>query len=122
MAYEVFAEGGLLAKLLKGAGQLVVRGLPDDLLDPVAHVVVGDATERRFGSGQIATWDLRLRQTRPQSLRVVVPFFTYDQVKTIVTDALGAGTTYATVMTEVLAGTTYIDVQRDPRILTGDGA
>jgi hypothetical protein len=122
MACEVFAEGGRLRKLLKSAGQVVIRGLPDDLLDPVAYVVVGDATERHIASGQIATWDLSVRQVRPQSLRVVVPYWTYDQVRQIVTDGLGLGATYADVLAAIPLGMTYLDAQRDPRILTGGGA
>lgn len=112
LSYEVVAEAGALRRLLLRAGQLVLRGLPDDLLEPVAHVTVGDATERRIGHGaqQLATWDLTARQVRPTTMRIVVPWWTYDDVA-----ALWAGTSYADA-TASRAGDTYIDWQRDPEV------
>jgi pimeloyl-ACP methyl ester carboxylesterase len=122
LSYEVLAEGGKLRNLLSSSGQLVVRGLPDGVLEPVAHVVVGDAREDRVGSGshQIATWELVARQVRPTSLRIVVPYWTYAQVRQLVQDALGAGATYTDVKAAMPSGTRYLDVLRDPKILTGN--
>ncbi|WP_163275324.1 hypothetical protein [Cellulomonas iranensis] len=112
LSHAVAAEGGALRRLLLSSGQLVVRGLPDDMLDPVAHVVVGDAAETRFGSGshRVSTWDLTARQVRPQSLRIVVPWWTYDQVR-----ELWAGRTYDQV-TAARPGDTYLDWLRSPEV------
>ncbi|WP_143320112.1 hypothetical protein [Cellulomonas iranensis] len=112
VSHEVAAEGGALRRLLLSAGQLVVRGLPDDLLEPVAHVTVGDVEETRYGTGehQVSTWSLSAQQTRPVSLRVVVPWWTYDQVRD-----LWAGQTYDQVHA-ARPGDTYLDWQRDPTV------
>ncbi|MGB2557727.1 SGNH/GDSL hydrolase family protein [Cellulosimicrobium cellulans] len=116
LSYEVMAEGGAMRRLLRNAGQLVLRGMPDDVVEPVAHVVVGDATEQRVASGshQVATWDLTARQVRPTSMRVVVPWFTYDQVHALWQEWT-AGATYDQV-TATRPGTTYLDWQRDPEV------
>jgi lysophospholipase L1-like esterase len=126
---DLAADQGALVKairkLFETSGQVVIRGLPDDLgLDPVAHVVAPDFVETTALGGVLGyrEWRLSATQVRPQSLRIVVPFFTYDQVKATVTDALGGGATYADVLAALPGGETYIDVQRDPQILAGGGA
>lgn len=110
ISHDVAAEGGALRRLLLGSGQLVVRGLPTHtLLEPVAHIAVGPATETRIGArGQVSWWALSATQVRPQSLRLVVPWWTYEQVA-----ALWAGATYADA-TAARPGETYLDWQRSP--------
>lgn len=111
VSHDVAAEGGALRRLLLSAGQLVVRGLPADLLDPVAHITVGDVTERRIGDRlQVSTWDLVATQVRPQSLRIVVPWWTHAQVR-----EMWAGMTYAQVKA-ARPGDTYLDWQRSPEV------
>jgi hypothetical protein len=115
LSYEVAAEGGALRRLLRTSGQLVLRGMPDDMVEPVAHVVVGAASERRVGSGshQVATWELSTTQTRPTSMKVVVPWFTYDQVAALWQE-WESGATYDDVV-GTRPGDTYLDWQRDPQ-------
>lgn len=118
LMHDVAAEGGALRSLLLSSGQLVVRGLPvSGLLDPVAHVAVGDATEARFAAGQVSQWTLTARQTRPTTLRVVVPWWTYDQVKTLIQAQVSPTATYAQVVTAMPAGKTYTDWLADPGVL-----
>ena len=118
LMYDVAAEGGALRSLLLSSGQLVVRGLPvTGLLDPVAHVAVGDATEMRLSSGQVSQWTLTVRQTRPTTLRIVVPWWTYDQVKALIQSQLGATATFDQVKAAQPAGKTYTQWLADPGVV-----
>ena len=101
-----------MSALLKPAGTVVVRGLPEHLvLDPVATIVAPDLRESAdVGgiSGRWREWQMTVTQVRGPSLSITVPWWTYEQVK-----ALYAGQTY----TEVKAskpGATYLDWKRDP--------
>ncbi len=117
LMYDVAAEGGALRSLLLSSGQLVVRGLPvTGLLDPVAHVAVGDATEMRLSSGQVSQWTLTVRQTRPTTLRIVVPWWTYDQVKALIQSQLGATATFDQVKAAQPAGKTYTQWLANPGV------
>lgn len=112
------AEQGALIKglraMLAEAGQLVIRGLPASIpVDPVAHVVMGDTEERPViggVEGMLTDWHLTATQVRPTSMRIVVPWWTYDQVR-----ALWAPRTYAQVKA-ARPGATYIDWSRDPEV------
>lgn len=114
------AEQGALVKALRAlfdqAGALVIRGLPADVpIDPVAHVVAGDIDEVPVVGGLLGfrnDWLLDLSQVAPTSMRIVVPWWTYDQVK-----ALWAvdSSTYDDVLA-ARPGDTYIDWLRDPEV------
>jgi hypothetical protein len=103
-----------MRRLLDEAGQLVLRGLPPEIpLDPVAHVTAGDVTEVPVVGGLLGfrnDWELVVDQVRPSSLRVVIPWWTYDQVA-----ALWAGRSYADVVA-ARPGATYLDWLRDPTV------
>lgn len=115
LTYDVAAEGGLLRSMLMKAGQLVVRGLPaSGLLDPVAHVIATDANESRYPFGQVTEWTLNVRQVQPLTMRIIVPWWTYDQVLQLVTDQLGAGVTYAAVLAAMTPGKTYTQWLANP--------
>lgn len=115
------ASQGVLIKRLRTlfdqAGQVVIRGLPDHLgLDPVLHVVVPDLSERPVTGGQVGLWndwELTATQARPSSLRLLVPWWTYDQVKALW--AATASSTYGAVKA-ARPGATYIDWLRDPTV------
>lgn len=100
--------------LLDTAGQVVIRGLPLDIpLDPVAHVVAGDVEEVPVVGGLLGfrnDWELSVTQVRPTSMRIVVPWWTYDQVR-----ALWAPRTYDQVKA-ARPGATYLDWSRDPEV------
>ncbi|MHA7132534.1 hypothetical protein [Oerskovia turbata] len=100
--------------LLDTAGQVVIRGLPRDIpLDPVAHVVAGDVEEVPVVGGLLGfrnDWELSVTQVRPTSMRIVVPWWTYDQVR-----ALWASRTYDQVRA-ARPGATYLDWSRDPEV------
>jgi hypothetical protein len=106
------AQGALvkeLRDLLDGAGVLVLRGLhAASGLDPVAHVVAGDVTEVATPLGVRNDWQLVVTQVRAPSPRIVVPWWTYDQVK-----ALWEGFTYDDALA-ARPGATYLDWLRDP--------
>jgi len=111
------AQGELvrsLRALFDSAGQLVLRGMHQDCpLDPVAHVVAGTIVEAPKDGGRYGvhnTWDLVVDQVRPSSLRVAIPFWTYDQVA-----ALWAGMSYDTVLA-ARPGDTYLDWLRSPEV------
>lgn len=120
LAFDVIAEAGRLRNLLATAGQVVLRGLPDGVLDPVAHVTLPDPVERRVGSGthQVAVWELEATQERPTSLKVVVPWWTYADVAALVEEALGVDATYAGVMAAA-PDSTYLDWLRRPDAVLG---
>lgn len=124
------AQGALrrqIRELVDQAGVLVLRGLPDEFgIDPVAHVAVGDVSDRTVALGHVRPGDLQftevsmsVQQVRPTSLRIVVPWFTYDDVTALVQAALGPGATYDDVLAAMPVGTTYLDAQKNPNVLTG---
>jgi hypothetical protein len=111
------SQGALITSLralFASAGQLAIRGLPTYVpVDPVAHVIAGDVTESPVVDGVLGTrndWTMTLVQTRPSSLRIVIPWWTYDQVK-----ALWSGYTYADA-TSARPSDTYLDWLRDPTV------
>ncbi len=118
LTYDIASEAGALRNLLLTSGQLVVRGLSSTAqLDPVAHVVTGDASEARIGPGFVAQWTLTVRQVRPVTLRVVIPWWTYDDVKALVQSQLGSTVTYAGVAAAQPAGKTYTDWVASPGVV-----
>lgn len=111
------SQGALIREmrdLLDASGQVVVRGLPLDIpLDPVAHVVTGDVEEVPVVGGLLGfrnDWQLDVTQVRPTSMRIVIPWWTYDQVQ-----ALWAPRTYDQVEA-ARPGATYLDWSRDPEV------
>lgn len=123
---DLAADQGALVKairrLFETAGQVVLRGLPDDYgLDPLAHVIAPDLVEAPSVGGVLGyrEWRLTVTQVRPQALHIVVPWWSYDDVKAIVEGALGLGATYDAVTAAMPPGTTYVDVLRDPYLLIG---
>lgn len=121
---SIAATQGTLIKAMRNlfdtSGTVVLRGLPEDVpLDPVAHVVPGDVVEVPVVGGLLGfrnDWHLTVDQVRPQSLSIVVPWWTYDQVK-----AAWAAWATAEAVTgsydDVLAarpGDTYLDWLKDP--------
>lgn len=117
LIYNVAQEGGHLHTLMMTSGQLVLRGLPvSGLLDPVAHCSAGDANETRYGAGTISEWTLTARQVRPVSMKVVVPWWTYDQVKALVQSQISSSATYAQVESAQPAGKTYTQWLANPGV------
>ena len=123
---DLAADQGALVKavrrLFETAGQVVLRGLPDEYgLDPVAHVIAPDLVESPSVGSVLGyrEWRLTATQVRPQALHVVVPWWSYDDVKAIVEGALGSGATYDDVTAAMPPGTTYVDVLRSPHLLIG---
>ncbi|MEV7962416.1 hypothetical protein [Oerskovia paurometabola] len=111
------SQGALIRSmrtLLDTAGQVVIRGLPLDIpLDPVAHVIAGDVEEVPVVGGLLGfrnDWALSVTQVRPTSMRIVIPWWTYDQVR-----ALWSPRTYNQVRA-VRPGATYLDWSRDPEV------
>jgi hypothetical protein len=109
------AEQGALVTavraLFEEAGTVVVRGLPAELgLDPVAHMIAPDLTDSPVVGGVLgmSEWQFEVTQVRAPSLRIAVPWWTYDQVA-----ALWAGLTYDEV-SAARPGATYLDWLRDP--------
>lgn len=113
-------QGGFarsLRRLFDEAGTVVLRGLPNDLpLDAVAHVVAGDVVEVPTPGGVLGVrndWQLDVTQVRPTSMRLAVPFWTYEQVTALWQEALGAGVTYADVEA-ARPGDTHLSWARSP--------
>jgi hypothetical protein len=106
-----------LRVLFDQAGVLVLRGLPDGVpLDAVAHVTAGTVTEVPLVGGLMGVfndWHLVVDQVRPTSMKVVVPWFTYDQVAALWQE-WESGATYDDAV-GTRPGDTYLDWQRDPQ-------
>lgn len=111
-----------LRTLFDTSGQVVIRGLSAFIgLDAVAHVIVGDVAESPTTSstmlGIFQGWQMNVTQARPVSTRVIVPWWTYDQVLALVQSQLSGGaTTYTQVTTAQPAGKTYTDWLAKPGI------
>lgn len=100
-----------LLALIDSAGQIVIRSHHDHGLDPVAHVIAPDLQDSLVVGGLMGTyrdWQMTVDQVRPTSLRISVPWWTYDQVR-----ALWPSSTYAAVKA-ARPGSTYIDWKADP--------
>lgn len=112
-AWRTAAESGALRRLLMRSGQLVIRGLPNTVLEAVAHIVMGPTAESRSPrkSHEVSVFEHVVSQVRPLAIKVVVPWWTYDQVQ-----ALWAATvddTYDEVVASRPAST-YVDWQEAP--------
>jgi hypothetical protein len=112
------SQGVLVASLrdlFARAGQVVIRGLPEGLLlDPVAHVVAPDLTESPVQAGSVGffcEWEFTATQVRPTDLRIVVPWWTYQQVTDLWQST--ADNTYGEVLL-ARPGDTYLDWSADP--------
>ncbi len=117
LMYEVASEGGRLQTMLMSAGQVVIRGLPaDQLLDPVAHCSIGDANETRYAHGTISEWTLTARQVQPITFQIVVPWWTFDDVKVLVQSQLGPSVTFDQVKTAQPTGKTFVQWQENPGV------
>ncbi len=107
-----------LRALFDEAGVLVIRGMHSDCpLDPVAHVIAGDIEEVPVVGGLPGfrnDWHLVVDQVRPTSMKIVVPWFTYDQVKAL-WDEWAPASTYDQVIA-ARPGDTYLDWQRYPEV------
>jgi len=119
------SQGALLTatrSLLTAAGQLVIRGLPAYApIDPVAHVVAGDMSEVPVASGTMLgvfnVFHLVVNQVQPVSTRIVIPWWTYDQVTALVVSQVGTGATYAAVLAAQPTGKTYTAWLANPGVL-----
>lgn len=117
------AQGALvnaMRALMKNAGQLVVRGLAEDLpIDAVAHVTAverRELTSVRGSQSGFNTWTMRLSQTAPKSVQIVIPWWTYDQVKALVQTEIGALASYTEVTAAMPEGKTYVEWQATPGV------
>lgn len=109
-----------LVNLFKSSGQLVLRGLPAGShgLDAVAHVRKGEVSPGSVGDmlGSYSTLSISVTQVRPVSTRVVVPWWTYDQVTALVVSQVGAGATYSAVLAAQPSGKTYTQWMANPGV------
>jgi hypothetical protein len=112
-AWRTAAENGAFRRLLMQSGQVVARGLPNDVLEPVAHLAMGAASEDRTTrkTHEVSIFSFQVNQVRPLSIRVVIPWWTYEQVRMLW--AATPDNTYAEVVA-ARPGLTYADWQRDP--------
>lgn len=114
LAQEQGALVKALASLIESAGQVVIRGLPPDVpIDAVAHVIAPSVDDSPIVGGLLGPrrdWEMNVMQVRPQSLRLVVPWWTYDQVRD-----MWAGRTYDQVKA-ARPGDTYLDWLRSPEV------
>lgn len=110
-----------MASMLDTAGQLVIRGLPPSIpIDPVVHVIAPDVQDSPVVGGLLGPrrdWVMTLTQTRPTTLRVAVPWWTYDQVKALVQAQVSPTATYDQVVAAMPAGKTYTDWLATPGVV-----
>lgn len=105
--------------LLDSAGPVVLRGLPLTVpFDPVMTVSVGDVTPSApYGIlGVFNQLSLNFTQQRPVSTRIVIPWWTYDQVTALVVSQMGGAPTYAGVAAAQPAGKTYTQWTANPGV------
>jgi hypothetical protein len=115
LTHDAAVEAGALQQLLLEAGVLVYRPPIQGLLDPVAYITLGDVKQVRHGmTSDIAQWEMTATQGRPVNLKLVIPWFTYEQVVTDWNDPTPQ--TYADVLT-LRPADDYLEWQADP--LTG---
>jgi hypothetical protein len=115
LTHDAAVEAGALRRLLLEAGVLVYRPPVQGILDPVAYILLGDVKESRHGmTSDIAQWEMTATQGRPVNLKLVIPWFTYEQVTTDWNDPTPQ--TYADVLT-LRPADDYLEWQADP--LTG---
>jgi len=108
-----------LLALLKTAGQVVLRGLPaESLFDPVAHVLAPAVANNRAGDRSgYNKLTLAVSQVQPVTTRIVIPWWTNDQVTALVVSQVGAGDTYAAVLAAQPTGKTYTQWLANPGVV-----
>lgn len=124
LALSVPASQGALKnairKLLKGSGQLVLRGLPDEVpVDAVVHVTAVNRIEHPSIAGSrggFNTWSMTISQAAPTSVQIVIPWWTYDQVKALVGTEVGPLASYVEVTAAMPEGKTYVEWQATPGV------
>ena len=116
MITETAAATTALANLLDSdVPQFLIRALP--AWNPLPSVGYWRVTRTRipinaYIGGTLWKWELTGTQVRPQTLKIAVPLWTYDDVATLRT-----GLTYADVQTVATAGgVTYTDDKADPQM------
>lgn len=127
----VASQGALvnaLLALIDLSGTVVLRGLPPELgLDPVAHIIAPDIQDSPVNSsGDLhysRDWVMQVQQVRPTSMRIVVPWWSYADVKAL-WDATAptyawTGTASASTSTSTLAGTTRTNAHTNPAAAAG---
>ena len=110
----ITSEASELRRLLMSSGFYVVRGVPSDLLEPVATVILTvketQANTHMPGYG-ISTFDMVARQVRPFTFQIAVPWWTFDVVR-----ELWEPMTFDEVKAS-RPGASFTDWQRDPEPL-----
>lgn len=100
----------------------MLRGLSTYLgIDAVAHVVAGDVSETPVTAttilGIFNAFSLSITQVQPVTTRVVVPWWTYDQVLALVRSQVSGGTTtYAQVVAAQPVGKTHTQWLANPGV------
>lgn len=106
--------------LLETAGQLVLRGIPQGVpLPPVVHVTaeVSDSSQTNTHDAyQIIELSVSPRQ--PVAVSIVIPWWTYGQVNTLIHSQLSANATYAQVKAAMTTGKTYTQWSASPGVLS----
>lgn len=117
------AQGALInamRALMANSGQLVLRGLPTSLpIDAVVHVTAVNRTEHVATGGTrdlFNAWSMAISQAAPKSVQIVIPWWTYDQVKALVGTEVGPLASYVEVTAAMPEGKTYVEWQATPGV------
>lgn len=107
-----------LVALLDSAGQVVLRGLPaESPFDPVVHVTVdAPSTMTMRGKSAYNEMPLVVSQVQPVTMRIVIPWWTCDQVLALVQSQLGVGATCAQVLAAQPTGKTCTSWVANPGV------
>lgn len=112
ISHTLADEGTRLLKLLMSSGILLLRGAPPELHLPTnAFIRVGDVKHEPMNPsapGTISTWSMTADIDRGPSISILVPWWSYDDVR-----ALWPGSTYAATIS-TRPGDAYIDWLRTP--------
>lgn len=108
-----------LRSMLSAAGQLVLRGIPPLVpLDAVLHVVaqVSESSAQNIADS-FNTFEFSAIQVRPVATRIVIPWWTFDQVLALVQSQISGGaTTNAQVLAAQPSGKTYTQWLANPGV------
>jgi len=104
--------------LIANAGQIVLRGHGHPMLDDVANLVLPNLAQATIGrQAMVLTADAL--QVRPINPTVVVIWFSFDDLKALLTTHLGAGATFNDLRAAIPPGTTFLDLAKNHELLVG---
>lgn len=107
-----------LKNVISNAGQIVLRGHNNPVLDDVANLIIPDLTHASNARNN-AILSGTAMQVRPIAATFTVVWFSYDDLRDFLTTNLGIGATWDTLAATIVPGSTWLDIAKNKNLLIG---